>query len=48
MNVDVCIHLYMNITTVMKKNAINLKEKGGKYGRVWREEMEGRNDVIIL
>lgn len=36
----------------MKKEAINLKKRQkeyeGVYGRVWREEMEGENDLIII
>ena len=39
----------------MHKRIINEKrscafgrEQGGAYGRVWREERKGRNDVIIL
>lgn len=31
----------------MKKEVVNLKESQEGYRRVWREEKERRNDVII-
>jgi hypothetical protein len=32
----------------VKKEAMNLNEsKVGAYGRLWREEREGRNAIII-
>jgi hypothetical protein len=30
----------------MEKEATGLKEKGGVYGSVWREEREVINDII--
>jgi hypothetical protein len=34
----------------VKKEAMNLKEcnQGGAYGRLWKEQREGRNVVIKL
>lgn len=33
----------------MKKEAMNLKrEQGEEYGKVWKKEQKGENDVIKL
>lgn len=33
----------------MKKETLNLKESGREvYGKDWRKEIEGGNDVIII
>jgi hypothetical protein len=32
----------------MEEEAVNLKEQGGVYGKVWRKERIGGNDVIML
>lgn len=37
--------VYMHIITT-KKKIMNLKEQGGVYRWVWREEREGGNDII--
>jgi hypothetical protein len=38
-----------NITAIKEINTMNLRgSKAGIYGRDWREERKGGNDVIIL
>lgn len=32
----------------MKDEVMNLEESKEVYGRVWREERKGENDVIII
>lgn len=41
------VFIYLRIHTY-NKGVINRKMQGGVYGRVWRKEKEGRNEVIKL
>lgn len=41
------IHTHTFVTTTMKKIPFE-SEQGGLYGRIWREKMERRNDLIML
>ena len=45
----VCVHIHtLRKQELMKKEAMSSKEQGRIYGRVWRDEREWGNDVIIL
>ena len=43
MCISVCVY-----TMIKEKQVINVKEEAGIYGKIWREEREERNDVIII
>lgn len=36
------------VITMKGKQAMNLRKSKGVYGKDWREEYGGRNDVIIM
>lgn len=42
-----CIFQYANNNNEKRHHAFE-REYGGLYGRNWREESEGRNDVSLL
>lgn len=43
------VYICMYIATINGKESMNLKDsKKVQFGKVWREEAEGRNAVIIL
>ena len=42
------MHTYLHATTIKEKRGHEFEwQQGGVYGRVWTEEREGGNDVII-
>lgn len=42
-------YTYMHVTAINEKRGMNLKEiREWVYGKVWREERKGRNDMIII
>lgn len=41
------MHMYVTITSEKRDHEFE-REQGWVYGSIWREEKEGRNDIIIL
>lgn len=47
-NICVYMYTYMYLTNINEKRGSNLKKSKEKYRKVWMEETEGENDMIIL
>ena len=43
--ISMCMYTYVHVTTMVKDHEFE-KEQERTYGKVWREEREGGNDVI--
>lgn len=48
---DMCVcvlYVCMHVIAINKKRSHEFDKEQGAYGKVWKEEREGGNDVIIL
>lgn len=41
----ICVHVCNKIN---EKEAMDLENQNGIYGKVWREKRKGKSDIIIL
>lgn len=46
MHICICIHVYMHIQQLEKREHKSEREQEGIYWNVWREEMEEKNDKL--